>query len=260
MDVVVICLTAFVASALTLISGFGLGTLLMPAFAVFFPIGTAIALTAVVHLANNLFKLLLVGWRADRRLVIRFGAPACIASIMGALTLRSIGHLSPITEYVLAGHVCRVELLNVVVAVLMVLFAVLEALPWLERRSFSARWLPLGGALSGFIGGISGHQGALRSAFLLRFKGLLTKESYIATGVVIACLVDAGRLTVYSTTPARSVVREHLGLIVAATLSAFLGAFLGSHLMHKVTLRGVQMLVAVMLLLIAAALGSGLLS
>lgn len=47
------CLTALVVSGLTLFSGFGLGTLLMPAFAVFFPVEVAVAATAVVHLATN---------------------------------------------------------------------------------------------------------------------------------------------------------------------------------------------------------------
>lgn len=54
---VVLCLTALLVSGLTLFSGFGLGTLLMPAFAIFFPIEIAVAMTAFVHLANNLFKL-----------------------------------------------------------------------------------------------------------------------------------------------------------------------------------------------------------
>ena len=51
--------------------------------------------------------------------------------------------------------------------------------------------------MSGFIGGVSGHQGALRSAFLLRFKASITKESFIATNVVIAVFVDVVRLAVY---------------------------------------------------------------
>ncbi|MBM4056021.1 MAG: sulfite exporter TauE/SafE family protein, partial [Planctomycetes bacterium] len=34
----VICTVSLVVSALTLFSGFGLGTLLMPAFALFFPL------------------------------------------------------------------------------------------------------------------------------------------------------------------------------------------------------------------------------
>ncbi|MBA3707715.1 MAG: sulfite exporter TauE/SafE family protein [Planctomycetes bacterium] len=260
MDYVVICLTALLASGLTLISGFGLGTLLMPAFALFFPVGVAVALTAIVHLTNNLFKLWLVGLRADRRLVLRFGIPACVASLLGALVLSRLAHLPPLAQYVLHGHACRIEPVNLAIALLMGVFAILEALPWCERRDFSERWLPLGGALSGFIGGISGHQGALRSAFLMRFKGLLTKESYIATGVVIACLVDVSRLAVYSGLPSMMVLTDHLGLVSAATISAFTGAYVGSRFMHKVTFRGVQMIVAILLFMIAIALGSGWLS
>ena len=41
MDYLIICLVALAASGLTLFSGFGLGTLLMPAFALFFPVPTA---------------------------------------------------------------------------------------------------------------------------------------------------------------------------------------------------------------------------
>ena len=46
---------ALAVAALTLFSGFGIGTLLMPVFAIFFPIEAAVAMTAVVHLSNNLF-------------------------------------------------------------------------------------------------------------------------------------------------------------------------------------------------------------
>ena len=53
----VIGTAAFAVSALTLFSGFGLGTLLMPVFALFFSIPVAVGSTAVVHGANNLFKV-----------------------------------------------------------------------------------------------------------------------------------------------------------------------------------------------------------
>ena len=62
---IVICAVALAVSGLTLFSGFGLGTLLMPVFAIFFPIEVAIAATAVVHLANNIFKLALLSRHAD---------------------------------------------------------------------------------------------------------------------------------------------------------------------------------------------------
>jgi len=87
MSYLVICLTALVVSGLTLFSGFGLGTLLMPAFALFFPVEVAVGATALVHLANNLFKVLLVGRRADLRVVLRFALPAAFADYVGARVL-----------------------------------------------------------------------------------------------------------------------------------------------------------------------------
>jgi uncharacterized protein len=56
---------AVFVAGLTLFPGFGLGTLLMPTFALFLPLAVAIAATAVVHFANNLFKLVLVGRKAS---------------------------------------------------------------------------------------------------------------------------------------------------------------------------------------------------
>jgi uncharacterized membrane protein YfcA len=64
--------TALAASLLTLISGFGLGTLLLPVFALFFPLELAVGMTAVVHLLNNLFKFGLL-WRAVDRQVAYWG-------------------------------------------------------------------------------------------------------------------------------------------------------------------------------------------
>lgn len=56
-DLFLIPLLAACIAAITLLSGFGLGTVLMPVFALFFPIEIAIAATGVVHLSNNLFIL-----------------------------------------------------------------------------------------------------------------------------------------------------------------------------------------------------------
>lgn len=69
MAFVMITVMAFLGSFLTLFSGFGLGTLLMPVVAIFFPVAVAVALTAFVHLVNNLFKLLTL-WREDRKSVV----------------------------------------------------------------------------------------------------------------------------------------------------------------------------------------------
>lgn len=60
MDFILTGVVAFLASALTFFSGFGLGTLLLPAFALFLAAPAAVAATAIVHLLNGLFKGILV--------------------------------------------------------------------------------------------------------------------------------------------------------------------------------------------------------
>ena len=82
MEYAVIALVACGVSALTFFAGFGLGTLLLPAFAFFFPLPVAIALTAVVHFLNGLCKLVLVGRRASLWVVLRFGLPAMVAALI----------------------------------------------------------------------------------------------------------------------------------------------------------------------------------
>ena len=253
----IICLAAFLASGLTLFSGFGLGTLLLPVMAVFFPIDTAIALTAVVHCLNNLFKFALLGRQADKATVLRFGLPAILAALLGARLLLWLSHLQPLLAYRFLGMHLQVLPVKLVVACLMVVFALFELLPRLARVSVAQKYLPLGGLLSGFFGGLSGHQGALRSVFLL--KSGLSKESFIATGVVISLMVDIPRLAVYSLSFPLLQAGGGLPLLAAAVLAAISGAFVGNRLLRQVTLRGIQILVALMLLGISVALGMGLL-
>ena len=257
MDYVVICSAAFLASGLTLFSGFGLGTLLMPVFAIFFPVKTAIVLTAVVHVLSNLFKLVLVGKFADRPVILQFGLPGIVAAVLGAWTLSALSALPSVVTYQLWARDVSVMPVNLVVAILIATFVLVELLPRFQLLSFERKYLPLGGFVSGYIGGLSGHQGALRSAFLIRCG--LSRESYIGTGVVIACLVDFARIATYGAQFSMESADTHLPMLAAATASAFLGAFLGSRMVEKITMRAIQIVVTVMLLGIAAGLGSGLL-
>jgi uncharacterized membrane protein YfcA len=257
MDYLVVCITAFVVSCLTLFSGFGLGTVLLPVFAIFFPVEEAVAMTAVVHLLNNLFKLALVGRMANLAVVMRFGIPAIVAAMVGAWLLVQLSDLPAVARYEWAGTTKQITPVKLAVAGLMILFAFLELWPRMDRLRLSPRWLPVGGLVSGFFGGLSGHQGALRSAFLLRAG--LSKEAFIGTGVVIACLVDVSRLGVYAAGFSTAALREHGWLIAAAAAAAALaGALLGRRLLPSITHRQIRLLVAVLLIGIAVGLGSGL--
>lgn len=256
MEYLIICAVALLGSALTFFSGFGLGTLLVPVFAIFFPIDLAIALTAIVHFLNNLFKLFLVGRNANREVVLRFGVPAILASFLGAYLLSLLTDMPALYEYWASGKLFAVTPLKLTIAVLLAIFALIDLVPRFANMAFPRRYLPLGGLLSGFFGGLSGNQGALRSAFLIRAG--LSKEAFISTGVVIAVLVDIARLTVYSGKIFGNAGKIDYQLTVAATLAAFLGAWLGSKLLKKITIKALQIFVGIMLLLFAVLLGAGL--
>jgi uncharacterized membrane protein YfcA len=258
----VVCLSALVVSGLTLFSGFGLGTLLMPAFALFFPVEVAVAATAVVHLGNNLFKVGLIGRWADWSIATRFAVPAAVTAVFGALLLGRLADAPPLAEYTLADHSFSVTPVKLMIGLLIGAFALFEGAPALDRLSLDRRFVPVGGALSGFFGGLSGHQGALRAAFLVRLG--LGREALLGTMGVAAVVVDVSRLAVYGTTfLTRDVAalegRGGLGLVGAATLAAFVGTYAGSRLVQKVTLRSVHRIVTGMLFLLALALSAGLL-
>jgi hypothetical protein len=158
--------------------------------------------------------------------------------------------------YQIGNGTYSVTPVKLIIALLLIVFSIMEISPKLQKIQFSKDKLIIGGVLSGFFGGLTGIQGALRSAFLL--KSGLSKEAFIATGVVIASFVDFTRLSVYATRFSSSSLSENMMLVISATLAAIAGAFIGSKLLKKVTLRFVQILVAVLLILISIALGGGL--
>src|SRR5687768_4398513 len=122
MEYFVICLVALAGSALTFFSGFGLGTLLVPVFALFFPVELAIGLTAIVHFLNNLFKLALVGGSARRDIVLRFGIPSLIASFCGAWLLGRLSQSPPLYEYGPEDNPFVITPLKLTIAVLLLFF------------------------------------------------------------------------------------------------------------------------------------------
>jgi len=247
---------AFIVSILTFFSGFGLGTILTPVFMIFFPVELAIALTGVVHFFNNIFKLVLVGRNANREVLLRFGIPAVLAAVLGAWILLNITDLQPLFTYDAFGRHFEVYPVKFIISLLLILFAGMDLIPYFNTLQFGKDKLPIGGALSGFFGGLSGNQGALRSAFLI--KAGLSKEAFVGTAVVVSTFVDFTRLSMYATRFTKSGLTDNLPLVISATVAAIAGAWLGNKLLKKVTLRFLQVTVAIMLIIISFALGMGL--
>jgi len=87
------------------------------------------------------------------------------------------------------------------------------------------------GMIGGFFGGLSGHQSAFRSMFLL--KAGLNKEEFVATGIMVAVMVDTSRMLIYGW---KMTVQSHSiewALVVAAFISAFIGAYFVTKMLKK---------------------------
>jgi uncharacterized membrane protein YfcA len=256
MDTIIIVIVAMFASFMTFFSGFGLGTLLLPAFALVFPIHIAIAMTAIVHLLNNIFKSTLMKSHIYWKTAIAFGIPALIAAVIGANILNYLVEFNSSISYDLFSFEFETTVIKLVIATLIFVFALFDLVPRLKELEFSDKMLPFGGFLSGFFGGLSGHQGALRSTFLI--KANLKKEVYIATGIIISLVVDISRLVVYGFGEMMNDIMDNYKLLVLAVLSAFIGAILGKKYLTKVTIKFIRLLIGLLLILISFALALGI--
>lgn len=256
MEFIIIPVIAFGASILTFFSGFGLGTILTPVFALFFPLELSVALTAIVHFLNNIFKFSLVGRHTEKNIVFKFGVPAVFSAFFGAWALGVISDIPPLYHYAFFGHHFEVVAIKVIFSILIIFFTLFEILPFFNQLQFSQRYLAFGGLLSGFFGGLSGHQGALRTAFLSRSG--LSKEQFIATGNAIALLIDISRLGIYARHMTIQNIHTHYFLVFCATLAAFFGAYLGNKLLKKLTVENIQIFVSFSLFLFGLFLGLGI--
>lgn len=240
-ELILIASVALLASLLTFFSGFGLGTILTPFFIIFLPLESAILATAIVHFLNNVFKTFLIGAHLNWRYFLFFGLAALFGAVLGAKTLHYLSELEIVLPF--APSLSAIKFF---VGLLIVLFAILEFIPKFSFNGKSRMYLIGGGLISGFFGGLSGHQGALRSAFLA--KAALTKEAFIATGISIALCVDLARIPVYVSSVGIDNLQSAGHMILTAVIFAFAGAMIGKRFLKKLTMKSIQMLVGLFMI------------
>ena len=255
-EIFIIPLLAGGIAILTFFSGFGLGTLLTPVLLVFFPTELAITLTGIVHLVNNIFKWLLVRNNINWSIVKRFGIPAIIASFVGAYLLFVFKELNINYTYLLFGKPVNQSLLKIIISIMLITFATIELIPKFKNLKFKTKWLPLGGVLSGFFGGLSGVQGALRTAFLVKTN--LSKESFIATAVTVSALVDFTRIGVYLSNTSFLETSKQYYLLFLTCIGAIIGSLIGNFGLKKITINYLQKIVNICLIILAISLAIGI--
>ena len=197
-----------IAAALTVPAGFGLATMLTPVVLFWLPPHEAIAVVAIIHGAHNAWKLKLLKSNIDYTAIKRYGWALILGAVIGAF---------------LHSYIPSDPLLLLVGVALIILPILSVTERWTDFR------LPesedrIGGFGSGFFGGLTGHQGALRAMFLQ--KRLPDKVSYAATASLLALAVDLTRIPIYLAFEGRTIVDEYV-LISALVLSAIVGVNLG---------------------------------
>lgn len=169
----------FLSEIVGTIAGFGSATILLPVALLFVDFKTALVLTALVHLFGNLGRMVFFRGRISWKVTSYFGVVGIFGSLMGALL---VPRLDP-------------ALLEHGLGIFLIVYGIFALLKPSFRLKQTGGNMVTGGLSSGFLAGIIGTGGALRTAFLTAFR--LPKAQYIGTSAAIAVAVDGIRIPVY---------------------------------------------------------------
>jgi uncharacterized membrane protein YfcA len=256
MEYAFILIVALVGSGLSFFSGFGFGTLLLPVMALFFDLQTAVFATAIVHFLNNVFKLTLVGKHAHWKTVIQFGIPSAVGAFLGAEALNYLAHLQQPLHFEFWIIETDTTFLGVVMGFVLIFLAAMEYSNALVRVNKAPRILWLGGIFSGFFGGLSGQQGAIRSAFLMNH--FEDKQVFIGTRAALAFIVDAVRIFTYAASFQLFLQHEIYLPMALALLGGISGALIGNKFLKKTSIEWIRKTVMVFLFIMGTLMIAGL--
>jgi uncharacterized protein len=226
-----ILILVFVASAIGTITGFGLSTVMIPVMVLFYPLPETLLFVGAIHWFNDLWKLLLFREGVHWKLILAFGVPGILATILGARLIFTLPGtvLHRILGVFLIGYVA---------------FLFVRGAFRVPQNTWTAA---LGGALSGFFAGFFGIGGAIRAMFLSAFD--LPKAVFLATAGAIALAIDTPRLATYIRQGAWIEPLLFWGLILFIPTS-FLGARFGKELLDRIPQQHFRKVVAAFLFII----------
>lgn len=256
MEYAFIFIVALLGSGISFFSGFGFGTLLLPVMAIFFDLPIAVFATAIVHFLNNVFKLILVGRHAHWKTVIQFGIPSAVGAFLGAEALKLLSQFTQPVHVQFWHTDMESTLIGIVMGFVLILLAALEYSNALVRMNKAPRILWLGGVFSGFFGGLSGQQGAIRSAFLMNH--FEDKQVFIGTRAALAFIVDSVRIFTYAASFHLFLQHEIYLPMALALIGGMSGAFIGNKFLQKTSIEWIRKTVMVFLFVMGTLMIAGL--
>ena len=214
MNEILFLISAFFSEIIGTIAGFGSSTIFLPLALFFVDFKTALVLVALFHIFGNIGRLTFFKHGLSKRLLLIFGLPSIIFTILGAS---------------LVGYISQ-ELLKLILGIFLIIFSLAMLIRPDIKFKKSKRNAIAGGSLSGFFAGLIGTGGAMRGAFLTSFN--LNKNIYIATAAAIALAVDITRVPIYF--GSGFLKQEFYYLVPLLLITAILGSYIGSRIVKKI--------------------------
>lgn len=232
MTILWLILATFLASIIGTFTGFGVSTMLIPVFLLFYSAPETLLAVGIIHWFGNIWKLLLFRKGIDYKLILYFGATGIILSFVGARLSLTLSQ----------------DILSRGIGILLISYVLFIYLKPNFQISKNKRNALLGGSLYGFSSGISGIGGEIRSMFLTAFN--LEKAVYLATTGAISLTIDTTRIITYAAGGTQLERTLALSLVPLIILS-LIGAYIGKKFVEKVPKKEFRLIIVVFLFFIA---------
>lgn len=220
-------IAAIAGGATAAVLGFGIGTLITPAYAIEFSFRDAVIMASIPHFAATALRLWILRRSIDLATLKTFGLASAAGGFVGAFAL---GRSSSFLLQLVFGLLLMVGGISGISA------------RWGRSIEFRGRAVWVAGGIAGLLGGMVGNQGGIRTAAMLGVD--IAKYQFVATATAVALIIDVVRLPIYIATAPSLVAAQGLLILVAAT-GALVGTAIGLWGLRRLSERSFRLAVSV---------------
>lgn len=207
-------LLAYVSETIGTLSGFGSSVFFVPLAGMLFDFQTTLALTGILHIFSTSAQVILFRKSINWKLMLLIGVPSVIMVMAGAWLNNKID----------------LRYAQLVMGIFLVSFS----LVFFTRKGVRIKPTQFnaitGGALAGFLAGLTGTGGAIRGATLTAFD--LNKDMFVGTSAGIDFAVDLSRTVIYLSNGYLG--RQYFWYIPVMLVLAYAGAWTGKKILNRV--------------------------
>jgi uncharacterized protein len=230
-EIILFFVSGLIAEIIGTMAGFGSSTIFLPLALLFVDFKTAIILVSIFHLFGNLSRIIFFREGFDRRVILQFGVPSVLLSLLGAFLIGVLPH--PVLKLILGIFLITTS-------------ASFLIKPGLKLPANTGTFIA-GGSTTGFITALVGTGGALRATLLQGFN--IEKVKYIATAATIALATDITRIPVYISQG--FLTQQYYLYLPLLFVIALAGSFIGRKIVKKIDQEKFRKVVLVTIILVS---------